>query len=61
MLYADLHGIDSHGCACCAPTSAASIDGSLTMTPTIEVVHESATTALVDGGGGLGHVPATWR
>ena len=32
--------------------------GTLTMTPHIEVVQETETTALVDGGGGLGHVPA---
>jgi LDH2 family malate/lactate/ureidoglycolate dehydrogenase len=30
--------------------------GTVTMTPTIAVVRETATTALVDGGGGLGHV-----
>jgi LDH2 family malate/lactate/ureidoglycolate dehydrogenase len=32
--------------------------GRLTMRPRLEVVREGPSTALVDGGGGLGHVPA---
>ena len=58
MLYADLHGIDSHGCAMLPHYRSELRDGSLTMTPAIRVVRESAASALVDGGGGLGHVPA---
>jgi LDH2 family malate/lactate/ureidoglycolate dehydrogenase len=58
VLYADLHGIDSHGCCMLWHYRRGIADGSLTMTPTITLVQESDTTALVDGGGGLGHVPA---
>jgi LDH2 family malate/lactate/ureidoglycolate dehydrogenase len=59
MLYADLHGIDSHGCCMLPFYDRLRAEGRLSATPTIATVHESATTALVDGGGGLGHVPAT--
>jgi LDH2 family malate/lactate/ureidoglycolate dehydrogenase len=58
MLYADLHGIDSHGCSMLRYYHREVVAGSLTMTPAVAVVRESETTALVDGGGGLGHVPA---
>lgn len=58
LLYADLHGIDSHGCSMLLHYHRGVVDGSLMMTPTIALVRESETTALVDGGGGLGHVPA---
>jgi LDH2 family malate/lactate/ureidoglycolate dehydrogenase len=58
VLYADLHGIDSHGCAMLLHYERELHAGLLTMTPAIAVVQESATTALIDGGGGLGHVPA---
>jgi LDH2 family malate/lactate/ureidoglycolate dehydrogenase len=57
MLYADLRGIESHGCSMLRDYHRRFAEGSLTATPTIEVVRESPTTALVDGGGGLGHVP----
>jgi LDH2 family malate/lactate/ureidoglycolate dehydrogenase len=58
MLYADLRGIDSHGCSMLLHYHRGVVAGSLTMTPTITVVREGPTTALIDGGGGLGHVPA---
>lgn len=58
MLYADRHGIDSHGCSMLVHYSRELTEGCLTMTPTIQIVRETETTALVDGGGGLGHVPA---
>ena len=59
LLYADLHGIDSHGCAMLRAYQRDLDAGAWTPHAAVEVVHESATTALVDGGGGLGHVPAT--
>jgi LDH2 family malate/lactate/ureidoglycolate dehydrogenase len=34
-------------------------EGRLSATPVVAVVQETASTALIDGGGGLGHVPAT--
>lgn len=57
LLYADLHGIDSHGSSMLLHYYRGFRAGSLIMTPTIEVIRESETTALVDGGGGLGHIP----
>lgn len=57
LLYADLHGIDSHGCGMLWDYHASLISGRLTMTPRIEVVRDGPTTALIDGGGGLGHIP----
>ena len=59
MLYADLHGIDSHGCCMLPFYQQLRDEGRLSATPEIAIVHESATTELIDGGGGLGHVPAT--
>lgn len=58
LLYADLRGIDSHGCGMLAHYHRALRSGQLTMAPEIRVVREGETTAVVDGGGGLGHVPA---
>jgi LDH2 family malate/lactate/ureidoglycolate dehydrogenase len=59
VLYADLRGIDSHGC-CMLPFYRQQLrDGIITPRPSIVVVRESGSTALVDGGGGLGHVAAS--
>jgi LDH2 family malate/lactate/ureidoglycolate dehydrogenase len=58
MLYADLHGIDSHGCGMLLHYHRGLLAGTLTMAARVEVVRETQATALVDGGGGLGHVPA---
>ncbi len=57
LMYADLRGIDSHGCAMMRDYHRGLRAGRLTMTPSISVIREDATTALIDGGGGLGHVP----
>ena len=58
LVHADLHGIDSHGCSMLPYYHRGMLAGTFTMTPTIEVVRDGATTALIDGGGGLGYVPA---
>jgi LDH2 family malate/lactate/ureidoglycolate dehydrogenase len=58
VLYADLHGIDSEGCGMLLRYHRELREGSINITPTITVVHENVATALIDGGGGLGHVPA---
>jgi LDH2 family malate/lactate/ureidoglycolate dehydrogenase len=58
VLYADLHGIDSHGCAMLLHYQRTLADGSLNPGASVEVVRDSGATALIDGGGGLGHVPA---
>jgi LDH2 family malate/lactate/ureidoglycolate dehydrogenase len=57
MMYADLNGIDSHGCGLLSWYHRLLVAGSLRMNATIEIVRENQTTALIDGGGGLGHVP----
>src|SRR5436190_2929646 len=58
MLYADLRGIDSHGCSKLAFYQRLRAEGRLNAKPKIEIVREGETTALIDGDGGLGHVPA---
>lgn len=59
MLYADLRGIDSHGCSTLPFYQQLRIEGRLNTKPAIEIVREGQTTALIDGDGGLGHVPAS--
>ena len=56
-MYADLHGIDSHGCGLFLFYYRELTAGLLNRTPKIQVIREGETTALLDGGGGLGHVP----
>lgn len=58
LLYADLRGIDSHGSSKLAFYQQLRRQGRLNPRPAIEVVRESEATALLDGDGGLGHVPA---
>ena len=58
VLYADLHGIDSHGAAMLMSYHRRLGAGQLDPRATAEVVRDGPATALVDGGGGLGHVPA---
>jgi LDH2 family malate/lactate/ureidoglycolate dehydrogenase len=59
ILYADLHGIDSHGSAMLRFYDELRAAGRLDPRPSVEVVRDGAATVLIDGGGGLGHVPAT--
>lgn len=59
ILYADLRGIDSHGCAMLPFYRQLMSEGALNPAPLIATVAEDGATALVDGGGGLGHVTAT--
>ena len=58
VLYADVHGIDSHGVAMLLAYHRQRADGLLQADAQPSIVRESETTALVDGGGGLGHAPA---
>jgi LDH2 family malate/lactate/ureidoglycolate dehydrogenase len=58
MLYADLRGIDTHGISMLPAYQVWQAEGRITVTPEIGVVRQTPATALVDGGGGLGHVPA---
>ncbi len=59
LLYADLRGIDSHGCSKLAFYQQLRTVGRLNPRPLIETVRQTETTAVIDGGGGLGHVPAS--
>jgi LDH2 family malate/lactate/ureidoglycolate dehydrogenase len=58
MLWADLAGIDSHGAAMMPLYSQFRDEGKIVLAPEISVVRETPTTALLDGGHGLGHVPS---
>jgi LDH2 family malate/lactate/ureidoglycolate dehydrogenase len=58
MLESDLRGIDSHGVYMLPLYDDFRRDGKLTLSPEVRVVRQSLVTALVDGGGGLGHYPS---
>jgi LDH2 family malate/lactate/ureidoglycolate dehydrogenase len=55
ILYADLHGFDSHGCAMLKHYHQRLISGKLRIDAKMTVVRNSGTTALMDAGRGLGH------
>ncbi len=59
MLYAELRGIESHGVSTLALYDEYRRSGKVTLHPETRVVRETPVTALLDGGGGLGHLPAT--
>jgi len=56
--YADIHGIESHGCSMLRTYHQHSRQGSLNMASKPEIIRQNSTTALIDGGGGLGHMPS---
>lgn len=58
LLRSDLRGIDSHGVARLSGYVRLWEKERINATPTVKVVHETATTATVDGDGGLGLVVA---
>ncbi|UEM25195.1 Ldh family oxidoreductase (plasmid) [Skermanella mucosa] len=58
MVEADLRGIDSHGVTMMDVYDTLRRDGRLNLRPDIRVVRETPVTAVVDGGGGLGHAPS---
>ncbi|MCC7271076.1 MAG: Ldh family oxidoreductase [Alphaproteobacteria bacterium] len=58
MVETDLRGIDSHGLAMLPSYEDRRRTGRLAMAPAVRVVREAPVTALVDGGGGLGHYPS---
>ncbi len=60
LLMADLRGIDSHGIARLSGYVRLWDKKRINSTPNIRVVHESPSTAVVDGDGGLGLVVAPW-
>ncbi|MDX2189203.1 MAG: Ldh family oxidoreductase [Bacteroidota bacterium] len=60
LLSADLRGIDSHGIARLIGYVRLWENKRINTTPNIRIVHESPSTAVVDGDGGLGLVVAPW-
>ena len=60
LVYADLRGIDSHGIAHLKRYVRALQSGAYEVEREIVVVHQTPSTALIDGGGGLGY-PAAVR
>jgi LDH2 family malate/lactate/ureidoglycolate dehydrogenase len=58
LAWADLHGVDSHGISMLPGYDRLRRNGRVRMDARPEIVRETPVSALVDGGGGLGHVPA---
>jgi len=58
MGWADLHGVDSHGLSMLTVYDERRRAGRLDMRAEPSVLTETPVSALIDGGGGLGHVPA---
>ena len=58
MLYADLRGIESHGVSTLTLYDEYRRSAKLTVRPQVRVVRETPVTAVVDGDGGLGHLPS---
>ena len=58
MSWADLHGIDTHGISMVPPYDERRRAGRIDMRARPTVVRETPVSALIDGGGGLGHANA---
>ena len=58
LSWADLHGVDSHGISMIPGYDRTRRSGRANMRAQPRIVKETAVSALVDGDGGLGHVPA---
>jgi LDH2 family malate/lactate/ureidoglycolate dehydrogenase len=58
LSWADLHGVDSHGISMIPGYDGLRRSGRAKMDARPRIVRETPVSALVDGGGGLGHVPA---
>ena len=58
LSWADLHGVDSHGMSMIPGCDGLRRSGRAKMDARPHVVRETPVSAVVDGGGGLGHVPA---
>src|SRR3954470_22033252 len=57
LSWADLHGVDSHGMSMLPGYDGLRRSGRAKMDARPEIVRETPVSALIDGGGGLGHVP----
>jgi LDH2 family malate/lactate/ureidoglycolate dehydrogenase len=58
LSWADLHGVDSHGISMIPGYDGLRRSGRAKMDARPRIVRETPVSAVVDGGGGLGHVPA---
>src|SRR6185437_7436142 len=58
MGWADLNGVDSHGLSMLTVYDERRRDGRLDIQAEPRILTETPVSALIDGGGGLGHVPA---
>ncbi len=58
LAWSDLHGVDSHGISMLPAYDGLRRNGRARMDAEPRIVRETPISALVDGGGGLGHVPA---
>lgn len=58
LAWADLHGVDSHGISMLPGYDRLRRNGRIRLDARPEILRETGVSALVDGGGGLGHVPA---
>jgi len=58
LSWADLHGVDSHGISMIPGYDRQRRSGRANMTARPRIIKETPVSALVDGEGGLGHVPA---
>jgi LDH2 family malate/lactate/ureidoglycolate dehydrogenase len=58
IIYADIHGIDSHGSSMLLHYHRQLLDGSLNINPEIKILRENETSVLMDGGSGFGHIAA---
>src|ERR1700747_3686453 len=56
--WADLHGVDSHGISMIPGYDRLRLSGRANMKARPRIIKETLVSALVDGDGGLGHVPA---
>ncbi len=59
LIEADLRGVDTHGISMLTSYDDWRKKGWITVGTDVTVVRETPTTAVIDGGGGLGFVPAT--
>lgn len=58
LSWADLHGVDSHGISMIPGYDGLRRSGRAKMDAVPKIARETPVSAVVDGGGGLGHVPA---
>ena len=58
LSWADLHGVDSHGISMIPGYDQLRRNGRAKMDAQPRIIKETPVSAMVDGGGGLGHVPA---